>query len=74
MITSAENRKWPEDILINAGREEAGLPVASLIRPVKIATIEAAAASPIGRVSDVVLREVQSKLCRFVGAEQPSPR
>jgi mRNA interferase MazF len=74
MITSAENREWPEDILIEAGRQEAGLPVASLIRPVKIATIDAAAASPIGRVSDAVLREVRGKLCRIMGAEPPSPR
>jgi mRNA interferase MazF len=74
MITSAENRQWPDDILIESDREAAGLPVASLIRPVKIATINAAAASPIGRVSDAVLQEVRGKLCRIVGAEQRSPR
>jgi mRNA interferase MazF len=74
MITSAENRRWADDILIEAGQEEAGLPVPSLIRPVKIATIDAAAASAIGRVSEVVLQEVRGKLCRILGAEQPSPR
>jgi mRNA interferase MazF len=74
MITSAENRRWADDIPVEAGGGETGLPVPSLIRPVKIATIDAAAASAIGRVPEAVLREVRGKLCALLGTEQPAPR
>jgi mRNA interferase MazF len=47
MITSAENRGWPGDVAV-AGAAT-GLPVASLIRTAKIATVEASAARRIGR-------------------------
>src|SRR5690554_1252769 len=40
MITSAENRSWPGDVAV-AKLTMAGLPVASVIRTAKIATIEA---------------------------------
>jgi mRNA interferase MazF len=40
MITSAENRGWPGDVEI-ADLALAGLPVASVVRTAKIATIEA---------------------------------
>jgi mRNA interferase MazF len=57
MITSAENRGWPSDVSITAlGR--AGLPVASVIRPAKIATIDAADATKLGSVSESQLRKV----------------
>ena len=47
MITSAENRGWPDDIPV-ADLKMAGLPVPSLIRSAKIATIDASAASKAG--------------------------
>ena len=47
MITSAENRGWPQDVVIS-NYERAGLPVASLVRCAKIATIDAQDAEPIG--------------------------
>jgi mRNA interferase MazF len=47
MITSAENLGWPGDVAV-AGAAT-GLPVASLIRTAKIATVEASAARRIGR-------------------------
>lgn len=49
MITSAENRAWPSDVAIDdlAGT---GLPVPSLIRTAKIATIDARDAEPLGRI------------------------
>jgi mRNA interferase MazF len=72
MITSAENRRWADDIPLDAA--DAGLPVPSLIRTVKVATIDAAAASPLGRVPDTVLQEVRGKLCKLAGTEPPSPR
>ena len=40
MITSAENRSWPGDVPVSS-LADAGLPVASVIRTAKIATIEA---------------------------------
>jgi len=47
MITSAANRGWPGDVTISDLRE-AGLPVASLVRPAKVATIEARDAEKLG--------------------------
>lgn len=40
MITSAENRPWPDDISV-AAHQACGLPSPSVIRPAKIAAIEA---------------------------------
>src|SRR6266567_23985 len=39
MVTSAANRGWPGDVLIS-DLAFAGLPIPSIIRPAKIATIE----------------------------------
>ena len=66
MITSAENRGWPGDVSINnfAG---AGLPVASVIRTAKIATIEADDAIKLGKISAVVLRQAGKHLARELG-------
>jgi mRNA interferase MazF len=50
MITSATNPRWPEDVEIE-DQEGAGLPIASVVRTAKIATIEARAASRLGRIS-----------------------
>ena len=61
MITSAENRRWPQDVEITA-LAKAGLPVASLIRPAKIATIESRDAEPLGRIGPSVLAEVRKRL------------
>lgn len=47
MITSAANRGWSGDIAIS-DLTEAGLPVPSIVRPAKIATIEARDAEPLG--------------------------
>ena len=44
MITSAENRGWPDDVPV-ANLKMAGLPVPSLIRSAKIATIDASYAA-----------------------------
>ena len=49
MITSAENRGWPDDVPV-ANLKMAGLPAPSLIRCAKIATIDASHASKLGRV------------------------
>jgi mRNA interferase MazF len=47
MITSAANRGWPGDVVVS-DLSVAGLPIASIIRPAKIATIDARDAEPLG--------------------------
>ena len=47
MITSAANKGWAEDVEIT-DLEQAGLPVPSVVRPAKIATIEAKEAAKLG--------------------------
>jgi mRNA interferase MazF len=47
MITSAANRGWPGDVPIS-DLGMAGLPVQSIVRPAKIATIEARDADRLG--------------------------
>ena len=59
MITSASNRGWPGDIALIDNHVEVGLPAASLIRPAKIATIDAVHAEPLGNVGPQVLAEVK---------------
>lgn len=59
MITSAENRQWADDAVI-FGHEKAGLPAPSMVRPVKLATIEASHADQLGRVDDETLGKVMA--------------
>ena len=47
MVTSAANRGWPADVLVS-DLAKAGLPAASVVRPAKIATIDASDAEVIG--------------------------
>lgn len=47
MITSAENRGWSGDVAVS-DLAAAGLPAASIVRPAKIATIEARDAERLG--------------------------
>jgi mRNA interferase MazF len=61
MITAAENRRWAGDVqLSNPGR--AGLAIPSVVRPAKIATIEAAQAVRIGSVAPADRRAVQTAI------------
>jgi mRNA interferase MazF len=66
MITSAENRGWPGDITITA-LSRAGLPAPSVIRPSKIATIDASDATRLGTVSDTLMQQVRSRIGRTLG-------
>ena len=63
MITSAENRGWPGDVRIG-NLAAAGLPVPSLIRTAKIATIEASDAARLGRVPADLFRQVSRRLAQ----------
>jgi mRNA interferase MazF len=47
MITAAANRGWPEDVPID-DHAAAGLPIPSIVRTAKVATIAAADAQPLG--------------------------
>jgi len=49
MVTSAANRGWPGDVLVS-DLGAAGLPIPSIVRPAKIATIEARDAEPLGKL------------------------
>ena len=61
MITSAENRPWPDDVALTE-LAKAGLPAASVIRTAKIAAINADHAERLGRVSPRIYREVLGRL------------
>lgn len=63
MITSAQNRSWPNDVPV-LNPEKAGLPSPSVIRVVKIATIEATDASKIGSLTASQLNEVKQLITR----------
>ncbi|MGA8575188.1 MAG: type II toxin-antitoxin system PemK/MazF family toxin [Candidatus Cybelea sp.] len=65
MVTSAENRKWPDDVPVS-NLSKAGLRIASVVRSVKIATIEAASAKRIGNLSSRDSRRVADKVSRLL--------
>ena len=67
MITSAENRGWPGDVPVN-NLAAAGLPVPSVIRTAKIATIEAADAAMLGKVFPALFRLVAKRLRQVLGS------
>ena len=66
MITSAANKGWPGDVLVSDHRA-AGLPIASVIRTEKMTTLECRGAQRIGRCSDELLRQVQSRVASYLG-------
>ena len=66
MITSADNRGWPGDVTVG-NLAMAGLPVPSVIRTAKIATIEASDAAKLGKVSRALFGQVAGHLQRELG-------
>ena len=70
MITSADNRGWPGDVPVG-NLAMAGLPVASVIRTAKIATIEASDAEKLGKVSRTLIGQVVRHLQRELGLAAP---
>ena len=66
MITSAQNRGWPGDVPVSH-LAAAWLPVLSVIRTAKIATIAAADAAKLGAVALALLRRVADCLARELG-------
>lgn len=69
MITSAENRGWPADVPV-ANLGKAGLPAASIVRPRKIATIEARDAERLGSVETGVLSRTLKEIARELGLDR----
>jgi mRNA interferase MazF len=67
MITSAANRGWPGDVSLAEGFEAVGLPVPSVIRTTKMATIEARHAQRIGRLPPRLWSEVAALLRHHLG-------
>jgi len=58
MITSAENEPWPDDVIVSTRPEQSGLNAPSVIRPCKLATIEAAHCEALGKVEGRVIEQV----------------
>ena len=61
MITSAENRGWPGDVGISDPRA-AGLPAPSIVRPAKIAMVDARDAQRLGTLPAPDRKAVASRL------------
>ena len=61
MITSAENRRWPDDVPVT-DLESAGLPVPSLVRCAKIATVDARSAQRLGSLPRADRAKVRARL------------
>ncbi len=68
MITAAENRRWDGDVQIK-DHAKAGLPAPSVIRPVKIATIEARHAEKIGKITTPIRRAVMQQIQQIIAAD-----
>jgi len=66
MITAAENRPWPGDVRL-ADAQRAGLSIPSVVRPTKIATIEAVQASRIGSITPAERRAVRAAIVEILG-------
>lgn len=71
MITSAENRAWSGDVPVN-NLAATGLPVPSLIRTAKIATIDASDATRLGKISPALLKQVFRQLWQVLGFDPTS--
>ena len=69
MITSVENRRWEDDVTI-ADFAAAALPAPSVIRPCKLATIEASHAEPLGHLGRPELGAVLTTLKRQFGFDR----
>jgi mRNA interferase MazF len=66
MITSAANRSWPGDFAI-ADHHEVGLPIPSVVRAEKLATVASAGAEKLSRLSVEQFVEVQLRVADYLG-------
>lgn len=72
MITAAENRPWPDDVLIS-DLEKAGLPIPSVVRPAKLATVEARHIKKRGRLDAATVKAISVALARYMPPRGESP-
>lgn len=71
MITNAARERWPGDVLIE-NHMAAGLPVPSMVRTVKVATIERNAAARIGRLPATPMIEIRRLVQAYLGIGDPA--
>jgi len=62
MITSADHRRWPGDVVLGKRFLEAGLPSPSMVRTSKIATVEVSRIEPLGRLPESFFDAVKAEL------------
>jgi mRNA interferase MazF len=67
MITSAEHRPWPHDVPVGDDHEAIGLPIPSVIRPAKIAAVDAARIAAVSRLPAETMARVVSELSSMLG-------
>lgn len=67
MITSAENRGWPSDVILS-DFGAAGLPAPSVVRTAKIAVVEARDAERLGALPGVDRPAVSDRLGQHLGS------
>ncbi len=67
MITSAENRRWADDVVVS-DLDAAGLPAPSVVRCAKIATIEARDAERIGSLPSKDRARIADNIARALAA------
>lgn len=65
MITNAARERWPGDVVI-ADHQAAGLPVSSIVRTTKIATLECRSAARIGRLDPKQVAQVQALVATYL--------
>jgi mRNA interferase MazF len=69
MVTSADNRGWDCDVAVS-DLKAAGLPSASVVRPVKIATVDAdRILRRIGKLGPKDARAVSREIGQFMGGK-----
>lgn len=68
MITNAKRPAWPGDVAI-ADHAAAGLPIPSMVRTCKLATLEASDAEPIGRLAGSAIKSVRDELRALLGLD-----
>lgn len=70
MVTAAVNRQWPGDIAI-PDHVTAGLPIPSIVRTSKAATLTARRATRLGRLPPATLAALDAQIATYLGI-QPS--
>jgi len=71
MITSAENRGWPDDVPVE-DLKRSGLPAPSIVRPEKLTTIEANDAGKLGTLAPADLAPVIDRIKTEIGIRSGS--